>query len=185
MKKINFTTIILISIDHFQIKYILQDLEALWHSDTYNKHKEYNKETFTIFIHGIWFWLLFANISKGTNNGNSIGEFFLILVVMLFQQCLMDPVAYIFIELTWAHLLVKDHIWRGKAGKRLKQLSCGMPQISILWNLDNILHLKIGMTPSQTSKYTILQMKVYLCSNVVQERLGKSIIIINHFFSNM
>lgn len=124
-------------------------------SETYSRHKEHNKQTFTIFVHGIWFWLFLANISKGTNNGNPVGEFFLILMMMLFHQCLMDPVAYIFIQLTWAHLLVKNHIWREEAGRRWIQLSsrtCASHE-SLSPNmqaLNNISHLEIEITSLKT-----------------------------------
>ena len=47
--------------------------------------------SFTILVHGMRLRLLLANIGKGAYNGDPVGQFFVILVVVLFEQGLADP----------------------------------------------------------------------------------------------
>lgn len=64
----------------------------------------------TVFVHGVRLRLLLPNISKRAYDGDAVGQFFVVLVVMLFQQGFPDPVPSIWTERTRQLMLVQNHV---------------------------------------------------------------------------
>lgn len=45
----------------------------------------------TILVHGVRLRLLLAYVSEGADDGDAVGQFLVVLVVVLFKQGLADP----------------------------------------------------------------------------------------------
>ena len=65
----------------------------------------------TILVHGMRFGLLFANISKGAYNRNAVGQFLVVLVVVLFEQGLADLLSGILTYSPRHLVLIQNHVW--------------------------------------------------------------------------
>lgn len=50
-----------------------------------------HSDLLTILVHGVRLRLLLANISEGAYDGDAVGQFLVVLVVVLFEQRLTDP----------------------------------------------------------------------------------------------
>lgn len=72
----------------------------------------------TILIHGMRLRLLFANISKGAYNGDAVGQFLVVLVVVLFEQGLADPPPGILTYRARHLVLIQNHVWEVKTDTR-------------------------------------------------------------------
>lgn len=65
----------------------------------------------TILVHGMRFRLLLANISEGAHNRYTVGQFLVVLVVMLFEQGLTDLLPGILTYRAWHLMLIQNHVW--------------------------------------------------------------------------
>lgn len=63
----------------------------------------------TILVHGMRLRLLLANISEGAYNGDAVGQFLVVLVVVLFEQGLADPLPGIFTHGARHLVLIQNH----------------------------------------------------------------------------
>lgn len=54
----------------------------------------------TVLVHGVRFRLLLADVSEGAYDGDAIGQLLVVLVVVLFQQGLADPLPGILTQRT-------------------------------------------------------------------------------------
>ena len=68
----------------------------------------------TILVHGMRLWLLLADISKGADNGDAVGQFLVVLVVVLFEQGLADPPPGILTDGARHLVLIQNHVWEKK-----------------------------------------------------------------------
>ena len=62
----------------------------------------------------MWLGLLLANIGKGTNNRDAVGQFLVVLVVVLFEQGLSDPLPGILTYSARHLVLIQNHVWEAK-----------------------------------------------------------------------
>lgn len=65
----------------------------------------------TILVHRMRFRLLLANISEGAYNRYAVGQFLVVLVVVLFEQGLADPLPGILTHRTRQLVLIQNHVW--------------------------------------------------------------------------
>lgn len=64
----------------------------------------------TILVHGVRLRLLLANISKGAYNRDAVGQFFLVLVMVLFEKSLTDLSPGIFTYRARCLILIQNHV---------------------------------------------------------------------------
>lgn len=64
----------------------------------------------TILVHGMRFRLLLANIRKGAYNRDAVGQFLVVLVVVLFEQGLTDPFPGILTYRARHLVLIQNHV---------------------------------------------------------------------------
>lgn len=64
----------------------------------------------TILVHRMRFRLLLANISEGAYNRYAVGQFLVVLVVVLFEQGLADPLPGILTHRTRQLVLIQNHV---------------------------------------------------------------------------
>ena len=64
----------------------------------------------TILVHGMRLRLLLANISKGSYNRDTVGQFLMILVVVLFEQGFTDPPPRILSDRARHLVLIQNHV---------------------------------------------------------------------------
>lgn len=83
----------------------------------------------TILVHGMRLRLLLANISKGAHNRYAVGQFLVVLVVVLFEQGLADPLPGILTDRARHLVLIQDHVWEGKTHKGARK--CRLPHYSL------------------------------------------------------
>ncbi len=65
----------------------------------------------TILVHGMRFRLLLANISKGAHNRDAVGQFLVVLMVVLFEQRITDPLPGILTHRARHLVLIQNHVW--------------------------------------------------------------------------
>lgn len=44
----------------------------------------------TVLIHRVWLRLLLSDVSEGADNGDAVGQFLLVLVMVLFEKSIAD-----------------------------------------------------------------------------------------------
>lgn len=64
----------------------------------------------TILVHGMRFRLLLANISEGAYYRYAVGQFLVVLVVVLFKEGFADPLSSILTYRTRHLMLVQNHV---------------------------------------------------------------------------
>lgn len=64
----------------------------------------------TILVHGMRLRLLLANISKGAYNGYAVRQFLVVLVVVLFEQGLADPLPGVLTHRARRLVLIQNHL---------------------------------------------------------------------------
>lgn len=64
----------------------------------------------TVLVHGVRFGLLLADVSEGADDGYAVGQFLVVLVVVLFEQGLPDPLPGVLTHRTRHLVLIQNHV---------------------------------------------------------------------------
>lgn len=64
----------------------------------------------TILVHGVRLRLLLANIGEGTYNGDAVGQFLMVLVVVLFEQGFANSYPGILTQRARCLVLIQNHV---------------------------------------------------------------------------
>lgn len=71
---------------------------------------EFSDHLLTILVHGMRLRLLLANISERAHNGYAVGQFLVVLVVVLFEQGLTDLLPSILTYRARRLVLIQHHV---------------------------------------------------------------------------
>lgn len=64
----------------------------------------------TVLVHGVRLGLLLADIGEGADDGYAVGQFLVVLVVVLFEQGLADPLPGVLTHRTRHLVLIQNHV---------------------------------------------------------------------------
>lgn len=65
---------------------------------------------FTVFVHGMRLRLLLADVSEGAYDGDAVGQLLVVLVMVLLEQGLADPLPGIRTQRAGTLVLIQNHI---------------------------------------------------------------------------